>query len=577
MVAIFGITLLNESANNMKHLKSILLFSFGFILSSGAIWASPNNNRIDSLKKVLSTQNDLSLEKRGEILSGISKSYLQMGDVKNAKAYNWKSLEIFRQLKNHKSTAKVLLDLGINEFEMSRYDEAIRFYFEAEEVLKIGEHQLSENIYKLYHGMILMNIGIIYQETKNYSQALTYFHESLDNLIDAKADSSYMATCYTNLGTTYGALEQFDLVKKYCEKALAYYGGSEIEEYYKTIVYTNLGNAYILKKDYEKALEYYNQSLEFYKNQDRFSKSYAAILASISDVYMDLNKLDKAKNYLDRAISVSVTGEDSLYMEHIYQTNVKYYTKINNPLLALENMKILNKIKENNYHPEVIANIASYQKDFALKKIEKENELKVISLEREQLLETYKWYGFGCVCIVLLLIASFFVYRQKNKIKLKNLALENYKIEQEQFTEKLKFKNNQLTNYAMYIVKKNEFLEEIKGEIDTIKSVSDDKESITPLSTLINQHINNSKDRKDFEIRIEKENQDFYFKLQKNFPTLNENDKKLCSLLLLELSSKEMAAILNISVGSVEKSRHRLRKKLAVDSEISLSKFLNNL
>jgi DNA-binding CsgD family transcriptional regulator len=156
-------------------------------------------------------------------------------------------------------------------------------------------------------------------------------------------------------------------------------------------------------------------------------------------------------------------------------------------------------------------------------------------------------------------------------------VLENYKSEQELLSDKIKFKNNQLTNYAMYIVKKNEFLEEIKEEIDNVKGSSNDDIQINPLSTLINQHINNSKDRKDFEIRIERENQDFYFKLQKNFPNLSEKDKKLCSLLLLELSSKEMSALLNISVGSVEKSRHRLRKKLDIDSDISLSSFLNNL
>jgi DNA-binding CsgD family transcriptional regulator len=422
-----------------------------------------------------------------------------------------------------------------------------------------------------------MNIGIVYQQTKNYNQALTYLHESHENLLKAEVDSSYMAAIYTNLGTTYGRLEQFDLVKEYCEKALSIYGDSEIDNYYKTIVYTNLGNAYFLEKNYSKSLDYYNQSLNYYKDQDIFLDNYAAILASIADVYLEIEDTKEARNYLDQAIFISNKNNGDLLIEHIYQSNVKYYTKINKPQLALNNLKTLNNLKDSRYHPEVIANVARYQKDHDLKKIKRESQLKVHFLEQKQLLEVYKWYAFAAIFFVLLLILLLFIYRQKNKIRLKNMVLDNYKSEQEILSEKIKFKNNQLTNYAMYIVKKNEFLEEIKEEIDNVKTTSNNTVNINPLSTLVNQHINNSKDRKDFEIRIEKENQDFYFKLQKNFPSLNENDKKLCSLLLLELSSKEMAALLNISVGSVEKSRYRLRKKLAIDTEISLSKLLNNL
>jgi len=61
-----------------------------------------------------------------------------------------------------------------------------------------------------------------------------------------------------------------------------------------------------------------------------------------------------------------------------------------------------------------------------------------------------------------------------------------------------------------------------------------------------------------------------------NFPSMTNNEKRLASLLRLDLSSKQIASILNISPKSVEVNRYRLRKKLKVDPKINLTDFIRD-
>lgn len=78
-------------------------------------------------------------------------------------------------------------------------------------------------------------------------------------------------------------------------------------------------------------------------------------------------------------------------------------------------------------------------------------------------------------------------------------------------------------------------------------------------------------------MNVEKVNQDFFNKLDQNFPELTINEKQLCGLIRLNLSTKDIASIKNISPKSVEMGRYRLRKKLNLAPKEELSAFLRRL
>jgi DNA-binding CsgD family transcriptional regulator len=77
--------------------------------------------------------------------------------------------------------------------------------------------------------------------------------------------------------------------------------------------------------------------------------------------------------------------------------------------------------------------------------------------------------------------------------------------------------------------------------------------------------------------RIEDMNKSFFFNLKSKYPNLSDDDKRLASLLLIGLSSKEIANILNIEPKSVDMKRYRLKKRLNVESNIDIRTFLEKI
>ncbi len=136
-----------------------------------------------------------------------------------------------------------------------------------------------------------------------------------------------------------------------------------------------------------------------------------------------------------------------------------------------------------------------------------------------------------------------------------------------------------MVTMAMSIIHKNEFLSSLKEEIIKIKAGVKDHETrmgLNKLSLMITQDLSIDRDREKFQMHISEQNSNFIHRLTESFPKMTDNEKRLASLLRLNLSSKEIASILNISPKSVEMNRYRLRKKLKIDPKVPLSDFIRN-
>jgi|AntAceMinimDraft_9_1070365.scaffolds.fasta_scaffold00027_3 phosphate/sulfate permease len=171
----------------------------------------------------------------------------------------------------------------------------------------------------------------------------------------------------------------------------------------------------------------------------------------------------------------------------------------------------------------------------------------------------------------------------KNKYLLKIGQLEKNIEEkisyQDNLGKELKFRQSEMVTMAMNIIHKNEFLDNLKREVVKIKSGVDDQETrvlLNKLSLMITQDLSIDRDREKFQMHINDQNSSFIHRLGSSFPSMTDNEKRLASLLRLNLSSKEIASILNISPKSVEMNRYRLRKKLKVEPKINLTDFIRN-
>jgi DNA-binding CsgD family transcriptional regulator len=130
-------------------------------------------------------------------------------------------------------------------------------------------------------------------------------------------------------------------------------------------------------------------------------------------------------------------------------------------------------------------------------------------------------------------------------------------------------KNRELAVSTMSMIKKNEFLNEIKKQLQ-----STDLLEVKPIIRKINKSLTNEDDWKFFENAFNQADQHFLKKIKNLHPGLTPNDLKICAYLRLNLSSKEIAPLLNISVKSVEVKRYRLRKKLELGAKDSLTDYI---
>ena len=147
-------------------------------------------------------------------------------------------------------------------------------------------------------------------------------------------------------------------------------------------------------------------------------------------------------------------------------------------------------------------------------------------------------------------------------------------MEMQKTHEVLNVKNKELTKSALQVIEMEEVLSDLKSRLKEQKKNPDANELHKLIKSI---DVNTSNNWKEFEARFISVNKSFYKHLRKQHPGLNQSDQRLCALVKLNFSSKDMSRLLGISVESVHTSRYRLRKKLGLDKNANLADFISRL
>lgn len=152
------------------------------------------------------------------------------------------------------------------------------------------------------------------------------------------------------------------------------------------------------------------------------------------------------------------------------------------------------------------------------------------------------------------------------------VALKNEKLEAE-----VEFKNKELATTTMHLVQRGKLLSKIKEGLVQIKDAESalKEHELVKVLRLINDAERSDSDWDHFAIHFDQVHSNFLTKLKNKFPELTQNDLKMCVYLKLNLSSKEIAQLLSVTIRAVEVSRYRLRKKLNLPSNINLFDYIS--
>jgi len=152
------------------------------------------------------------------------------------------------------------------------------------------------------------------------------------------------------------------------------------------------------------------------------------------------------------------------------------------------------------------------------------------------------------------------------------IALENEKLESE-----LTVKSKELAVSTMTIIKKNEILVTIKEEVTQQKNALGSQypnKYYDKLIRLLDENLSSEDDWAIFQTNFDRIHENFFRNLHIQFPELTSNDLRFCAYLRLNLSSKDIAHLMNISLKGVEVGRYRVRKKIGIPSTKSLTEFM---
>lgn len=435
-------------------------------------------------------------------------------------------------------------------------------------LLKSYDYYRRQNGEKQYH--IENSLAIIYARLNNKEKAKYYFDRLLRHHTEKK-NTVYVAKTLNNIGTFYLSNEQPDSALVYFTRSLQLaqkFPGPEL----KTYLYTNLGICFTRTGDFPRAESYLEKAQKLAGNAaDRKTKAW--IFNSLSKLYLQQKQPDSALAYAKKA-------------SHLLE-DVKYSFENNNAVDNLYKAYLLKGEYKNaaaffELHDAIRDSLNIEMKAMNVEKLKleqqyKENEaLRLLKESKDSL--RYYLIGFGLV--TLMLVLGLLLLRYKSKLTHAKLEKDLYESRQKELDAHLELRNKELMTHSMMEIQRGEILEQILDELKQLKLQSPKKEMQQNIDMIISQlSKNNSSDIwEEFELRYGQVYESFYNILNEKHPELTYRDKRLCALLKLNLTTKEIARITGQSVKSLENARTRLRKKLQLtNTNQDLITYLANL
>lgn len=556
----------------MKYITSII-----FCLLAGFLnHTLAQNKDIDSLKTLLKERKGKVDTKQVDLLNQIAKLFERI-DTKKTHFYCEEALKMANKIDYKAGIGLSNHIMGNSYYVTGDYKNAIKYYLES---VKIKE-TLNDK-----RGTILSlkNLGGCFSRTNDYKKSLEYYNNALKSAKEIK-DFRLISGLYNNIGVVLSKQKKFTSARETFFKALEGYKKLGLKRG-ESIALSNIGDTYESEKSYEKALEYYQRSFKIDKDLQKDFYGMAITLSGIGSVHLKMGNFDKSKQALDEALKIS-KDLGSKDLEHeIYSTYSSLYQAKDDHKNALKYYKQHVALKDSIFDTEKSKQIAEMQTKYETAKKDKELAFrqKAIAEKDKEISDNRVRQRTILVGMLLLASAAFFIVsrqRLRNR-KDKEIFETNEKLIQEQLKnaeQDLKFKNKELTTYALHIIQKNNILTELKESIqEAVDDMSaDESKRLNKLIHLINYSFNLDRDWKDFKIAFEQVHEGFFEKLQKHYPNISPSEIRLCALLRLNFASKEIAAIMGISPDSVKVARYRLRKKLELSRNDSLVDFIRNM
>ena len=424
------------------------------------------------------------------------------------------------------------------------------------------------------------NLAVISDKQKAYEQAEEYYGNAIEIFTELEDDFG-LGGVYNNLGILYKHMEAYDEAIKAYEESLAIFRRLEFQEGIGAC-YTNLGILQLAKGLYENATDYARQGLEIslaIANRESEQDN----LNTLARAYSNLNQYPEALLYAERSKEIADDLGSVEKQRDVSETYSMIYEGVGDYRAALESYKQFGVYKDSIFNTERSKQIDELRTIYETEKKDREIELLAKNAEIDRIKKTRLWIGLGlAVLIGALLVYNQWQRRRKDKqIHLQQQEIESQKrrnaeLENDRLNSELEFKQRELTAKVLQLARKNEFLQTLNSKVEELRDETEGttKDNVRRLGRMINHDVESETDWDDFLASFREVHKEYLEKLIDQYPDLSKSEIKLSCLMKMNLSSKEMASLLNISAEGIKKARHRLRKKLRLEPDQGIQEFL---
>lgn len=418
------------------------------------------------------------------------------------------------------------------------------------------------------------NIGAVFFNEQEYDEAYNYYNKALD-ILKKKGNHYGISVANNNIGDVFKMMGKYDVALMYYNKVLSARDSLNNPEM-EIVCMSNIGVVKEMMNDGDSAIYYYSKALEkagIFNDQLLITRC----LSLLGSALVEKGLYDQAKSYLERAFNLSkelVLYEDmsntSKLLQLIYEKKGNFkeaYHYANMHILASDSLH------SNEAKRHVLKLMFDHK--IRLQEFEKKQQIEAEQYARKKSMFIFYLIILGLIIIVLLGILLLFrtiQLRRIDRIEKEKADLLVISVEKD-----IELINRELVEKILKITEKNELINSTVALLDDFSDTLTKKQKAELENITRDLRIKGNKNQwEEFYGYFSEVYSQFYEKLEKEFPNLTLNEKRLCALLKLNMTTKDMAEITNLNVKSIEVARTRLRKTLNLThSNLTLQEFFS--
>ena len=391
--------------------------------------------------------------------------------------------------------------------------------------------------------------ALLYEQGR-YQEAIEEMKRTETYAIALK-QTAFLTTHNQNMALLYLKTGQKELAKDLFFKIIdAYQREGNLSQNY-VLCLQNIAEIYTSEKDYGKALEYYRIALEATK-RNKLLHNQSSILIHMSSIYAGQGDYHKAWDYLFQGSTLKDSVTNLQIRDKAMQADLEHEQKeslLQQQILQSEYLEA--KLKNRNKTLFLIAGIASLAFLSFLVQIYR-HRLKSQENTNQKL------------------------HKALNKLQERNLE-EKQRLTH-QYQEDIEYKNKNLAKISLMLSQQNHTLEYYGQALKKMKSLStyaDCKPILQEMEKMLRIY-DPDQIWQEFSVHFEELHPRFFQRLQSRYPNLTPNESRICALLFLNMSNKEIASITHRSARTVEAVIYQIRKKLNIPLSERTQSFLLN-